>query len=115
MQQLCCFKCLAVPTGLSYRWQVSALKGANEGLAKVLTAELAPSIRVNCILCPAAPTTRVAAPFKKKQKKEVNARALPLKKIGKVEDMAEFFNSEKVSWITGQTLYANEEMSCLNR
>ena len=43
------FSTVAVQTGFSFHSQVSASKGAIEGLTKALAAEFAPKIRINCI------------------------------------------------------------------
>jgi NAD(P)-dependent dehydrogenase (short-subunit alcohol dehydrogenase family) len=43
------FSTVAVQKGFNYHTQISASKGAIEGLARSLAAELAPKVRVNCI------------------------------------------------------------------
>lgn len=110
------FSTVAVQTGLSYHSQVSASKGALEGLTKALAAELAPTIRVNCIAPSLTDTPLAASLLNNEQKREANALRHPLKRIGTVEDianMASFLLSEKASWITGQILHVDGGFSSL--
>jgi NAD(P)-dependent dehydrogenase (short-subunit alcohol dehydrogenase family) len=110
------FSTVAVQTGLPYHTQVSASKGALEGLTKALAAEFAPRIRVNAI-APSLTDTRLASSFlNTQQKKEANALRHPLKRIGSPEDianMAAFLLSEKASWITGQIIHVDGGMSSI--
>lgn len=108
------FSTVAVQTGLPYHSQVSASKGAIEGLTKALAAEYAPKIRVNCIAPSLIDTPLAATLLNSEQKKEANAQRHPLKRIGTAEDianMAEFLLSEKATWITGQILHVDGGMS----
>jgi len=110
------FSTLAVQTGLPYHSQVSASKGAIEGLTRALAAEYAPGIRVNCIAPSLTDTPLGAALLNSEQKKEANALRHPLKRIGTAEDianMAAFLLSEKASWITGQILHVDGGMSSI--
>lgn len=110
------FSTVAVQVGLPFHSQVSASKGAIEGLTKALAAEYAPSIRVNCI-APSLTDTPLAASFlNSDKKKEANALRNPLKKIGNPEDIANmisFLLSPKSSWITGQIMHVDGGMSTL--
>jgi NAD(P)-dependent dehydrogenase (short-subunit alcohol dehydrogenase family) len=82
------FSTVAVQAGFNFHSQVSASKGAIEGLTKALAAEFAPKIRVNCI-APSLTDTPLAAPLlNTEQKLEANAQRHPLKRIGKPEDLA---------------------------
>jgi NAD(P)-dependent dehydrogenase (short-subunit alcohol dehydrogenase family) len=110
------FSTVAVQTGLSFHSQVSASKGALEGLTKALAAELAPTIRVNCIAPSLTDTPLAASLLNNDQKREANAQRHPLKRIGTVEDianMASFLLSEKAGWITGQILHVDGGFSSL--
>ena len=110
------FSTVAVQTGLPFHSQVSASKGAIEGLTKALAAEYAPKIRVNCIAPSLTDTPLAASLLNTDQKKEANALRHPLKRIGTTDDivnMAEFLLSSKSSWITGQILHVDGGMSSL--
>jgi NAD(P)-dependent dehydrogenase (short-subunit alcohol dehydrogenase family) len=110
------FSTLAVQTGLPFHSQVSASKGAIEGLTKALAAEYAPKIRVNCIAPSLTDTPLAASLLNNDQKKEANALRHPLKRIGTTTDIAsivEFLVSPKASWITGQIFHVDGGMSSL--
>jgi len=110
------FSTVAVQTGLAYHSQVSASKGAIEGLTKALAAELAPIIRVNCIAPSLTDTPLAASLLNSEQKREANAQRHPLKRIGTAKDiaeLAEFLTSEKAGWITGQIIHVDGGFSSL--
>lgn len=108
------FSTVAVQSGLPFHSQVSASKGAIEGLTRALAAEFAPKVRVNCIAPSLTNTPLAAALLNTEQKVEANAQRHPMKRIGTPEDiahMAAFLLSEKASWITGQILHVDGGMS----
>jgi len=110
------FSTVAVQTGLPFHTQVSASKGAIEGLVKALAAEYAPTIRVNCIAPSLTNTPLAASLINNEQKREANAQRHPLKRIGTTADianMAEFLLSPKASWITGQVLHVDGGISAV--
>jgi NAD(P)-dependent dehydrogenase (short-subunit alcohol dehydrogenase family) len=110
------FSTVAVQTGFPFHTQVSASKGAIEGLTRALAAEFAPKIRVNCIAPSLTDTPLAAAMLNTDQKREANALRHPLKKTGtpgNIADMAEFLLSEKGSWISGQVFHVDGGMSSL--
>jgi NAD(P)-dependent dehydrogenase (short-subunit alcohol dehydrogenase family) len=108
------FSTVAVQVGLPFHTQVSASKGAIEGLTKALAAEWAPSIRVNCIAPSLTDTPLAASLLNTDEKKAANAQRHPLKKIGTTQNiahMATFLLSENASWITGQIMHVDGGMS----
>ena len=108
------FSTVAVKLGLPFHSQVSASKGAIEGLTKALSAEWAPSIRVNCIAPSLTDTPLAANLLNTDEKKAANALRHPLKKIGTASDianMAAFLLSENAAWITGQIIHVDGGMS----
>lgn len=110
------FSTVAVQQGFNFHSQVSASKGAIEGLTRALAAELAPNIRVNCIAPSLTETPLSAGLLNSDQKKEANAQRHPLKRIGSTEDiaaMAEFLLSEQSNWITGQIMHVDGGMSSI--
>ncbi|MBN2173806.1 MAG: SDR family oxidoreductase [Bacteroidales bacterium] len=110
------FSTVAVQSGFPFHTQVSASKGAIEGLTRALAAEYAPKIRVNCIAPSLTDTPLAASMLNTDQKREANALRHPLKKTGTPEniaDMAEFLLSGKGSWITGQIFHVDGGMSSL--
>lgn len=110
------YSTVAVQSGLPFHSQVSASKGAIEGLTRALAAEYAPKIRVNCI-APSLTDTPLAAPLlNTDQKKEASAQRHALRRVGTPDDianMAAFLLSEQASWITGQVLHVDGGMSSL--
>jgi len=110
------FSTVAVQTGFPFHTQVSASKGAIEGLTRALAAEYAPKIPVNSIALSLTQTPLAAAMLKTDQKREANALRHPLKKTGtpgNIADMAEFLLSEKGGWISGQIFHVDGGMSSL--
>ena len=110
------FSTVAAQKGFRFHSQVSASKGAVEGLTKALAAEYAPKIRVNCI-APSLTDTGLASPLLNTDaKREANADRHPLKRIGEPDDiakMAAFMLSEESAWITGQVLHVDGGMSSI--
>lgn len=110
------FSTVAVQTGFPFHTQVSASKGAIEGLTRALAAEFAPKIRVNCVAPSLTDTPLASSMLNTDQKREANALRHPLKKTGTPEniaDMAEFLLSEKAGWISGQIFHVDGGMSSL--
>ena len=110
------FSTVAVQSGFPFHAQVSASKGAVEGLTRALAAEWAPTIRVNSIAPSLTDTPLSARMLSSEDKKEANAKRHPMKRIGKPEDMAsmaEFLLSDKSDWISGQVFTVDGGISNL--
>lgn len=112
------FSTIAVQNGFPYHSQVSASKGAIEGLTKALAAEFSPKIRVNCIAPSLTDTPLAANLMSTDDKKEANAAKNPMKRNGEVTDianMAEFLLSDKANWITGQVMHVDGGYSTIKK
>jgi NAD(P)-dependent dehydrogenase (short-subunit alcohol dehydrogenase family) len=110
------FSSIAASQGLNFHTQVSVSKAALEGLTKSLAAELAPTIRVNCIAPSLTDTPLAQNLLNSDQKKEANGLRHPMKRVGTVADMADyaaFLLSEKASWVTGQIIGIDGGLSTL--
>ena len=110
------FSTIAVQSGFSFHSQISASKGAIEGLTRALAAEYAPKVRVNCIAPSLTDSPLAASLLNTDQKREANAMRHPLKRIGRAEDiahMAAFLLSEKADWVTGQIMHVDGGLSSL--
>ena len=99
---------VAAKTGLPYHASISAAKGAVEGLALSLAAELASQqIRVNVVAPSLTETPMAKNLLSSPEKREASAKRHPLAKYGQPEDISHaiaFLLSEDSSWITGQAL-----------
>lgn len=110
------FSTVAVSVGMPFHAQVSATKGAVEGLSKALAAELAPTIRVNCVAPSLTDTPLAAALLSSPEKREAGGQRHPLKRIGSAEELAAaacFLLSPEASWMTGQVLHVDGGISTL--
>lgn len=110
------YSTVAVQTGFTFHSIVSASKGAIEGLTKALSAELAPTIRVNCIAPSITQTNLAGSILNTDDKIAANAQRHPLKKIGQPKDIAAatcFLLSEASAWTTGQILHIDGGMSSI--
>jgi 3-oxoacyl-[acyl-carrier protein] reductase len=107
---------VAVSTGLPFHSSISMAKGAIEGLTKALAAELAPSIRVNCV-APSLVNTPLGDKFvNTPEKLEAMQKRNPLRKVGEALDVANaivFLLGNESAWISGQTLAVDGGMSNL--
>ena len=115
-QSLLFFSTVAVGQGMPFHSSVSVAKAGIEGLTKSLAAELAPSIRVNCI-APTITRTNMAQRILRNEKIEENiANKHPLKKVCEakdISDMADFLISHNAKNITGQIMHVDGGMSTL--
>lgn len=82
------FSTVAVNCGMPFHASVASAKGAVEGLARALAAELAPRIRVN-VLAPTLTATPLAGRLlSSPEKRAAAAERHPLKRIAEPEDLA---------------------------
>ncbi|MBC7801896.1 MAG: SDR family oxidoreductase, partial [Gemmatimonadaceae bacterium] len=99
------FSTIAVRSGFTNHAVISAAKGAVEGLTTALAAELAPTIRVNCI-APSLTNSGIAAPILGNEAMAKAIAALhPIPRLGEGDDagaLAAFLLSADAGWITGQ-------------
>jgi len=110
------FSTVAVQTGMGFHSLVASSKGAIEGLTKALAAELAPSIRVNCIAPSLTDTPLASSLLSSDEKKAASAQRHPLKTVGTPNQLAataKFLLTEDSSWITGQILHADGGMGSI--
>lgn len=110
------FSTVAVQTGMGFHSLVASSKGAIEGLTKALAAELAPSIRVNCIAPSLTDTPLASSLLSSDEKKAASAQRHPLKSVGTPDQLAataKFLLTEDSSWITGQILHADGGMGSI--
>ncbi len=110
------FSTVAMQSGFNFHSQVSASKGAIEGLTRALAAEFAPTVRFNAI-APALTDTPLAAKFLDNDaKREAMGSKYPLKRLGTAQDMANaalFLLSEQSSWMTGEILHVDGGMTAI--
>jgi NAD(P)-dependent dehydrogenase (short-subunit alcohol dehydrogenase family) len=110
------FGTVAVVQGMPFHSSIAVAKAGVQALSRTLAAELAPSIRVNCI-APSITDTSLAASILRNEKSRENiAERHPLKSIMNPEDiasMASYLISEKAKNITGQVIGIDGGMSTL--
>lgn len=108
------FSTVAVAQGMPMHASVAASKGAVEGIAKTLAAELAPGVRVNCIAPALTNTPLTERFFADEAKAAALGEKYPLGRTGTPADIASlacFLLGAESSWITGQVLGVDGGMS----
>jgi len=111
------FSSVAAQKGFMNHTIIASAKAAIEGLTVTLAAELAPSIRVNCI-APSLTDSKISQPMLKSEVVlEALAKAHPLKRLGEGNDsaaLAKFLLSDDSSWMTGQIIGVDGGRSSLS-
>lgn len=110
------FSSVAVAQGMPFHASISAAKGAVEGLALSLAAELAPKIRVNVIAPSLTDTPLAGTLLNSEAKREVSAKRHPLQQVGDPEDTAKlvaFLLSDAAKFMTGQVLRPDGGLSSI--
>ena len=101
------FSTVAVAQGFASHASVGMAKGAVEGLARSLAAELAPKVRVN-VVAPSLTRTPLARALTANEGMASGIAAMhALQRLGEAEDVAAaaaFLVSSESAWITGQVL-----------
>ena len=108
------FSTVAVRRGMAFHASIAAAKGAVEGMARSLAAELSPEVRVNCI-ARSLTETPLSKPLMRGR--DALEQRHPLKRLGKPDDiaaMAAFLLNEESSWITGQVIGVDGGLSTLS-
>lgn len=99
---------VAARTGMPYHASIAAAKGAVEGMALTLAAELAfQKIRVNVVAPSLTDTPLAQHLLSSPEKREASAKRHPLGKIGQPDDIGRlilFLLSDNSSWMTGQVI-----------
>ena len=101
------FSTVAVAQGMPFHASIAAAKGAVEGLARSLAAELAPTIRVNVIAPSLTDTPLAAGLLNSDTKREAAAKRHPLQRVGAAPEVAAlvaFLLSDASKSISGQIL-----------
>lgn len=110
------FSTVAVGRGMPFHAGVAMAKGAVEGLARALAAELAPTVRVNCIAPSLTRTPLAAKLLGSPEREQASADRHPLKRVGEVEDiaaMALFLSGPQAAWVTGQVIGVDGGLSAI--
>lgn len=110
------FSTVAVKQGMPFHSSVAAAKAAVEGITKSLAAELAPTIRVNCIAPTITQTSLAANLLRNEAAIERMEQRHPLKKIlqaDEVAGLASYLMSEQARGITGQIFGIDGGLSTL--
>ncbi|KQT19640.1 short-chain dehydrogenase [Methylobacterium sp. Leaf399] len=110
------FSTVAVSQGFTAHASVAMAKGAVEGLALSLAAELAPQVRIN-VVAPSLTRTPLATAITANETLASGIAAMhALQRLGTPEDvgaLAAFLVSEEAGWITGQVIGADGGRSTL--
>ncbi len=110
------FSTVAVQRGMAFHTSVASAKGALEGLTRSLAAELAPTVRVNCIAPSLTRTSLAEKLLSSPERERASADRHALKRVGEPVDiaaMAAFLLSDEAHWITGQIIGVDGGLSAI--
>lgn len=110
------FSTVACAQGMPFHASIAAAKGALEGMAVSLAAELAPKIRVNVIAPSLTDTPLASSLLNSDAKREAAAKRHPLQQVGNPDDvaaLAAFLLSDASRFITGQILRPDGGLSSI--
>jgi NAD(P)-dependent dehydrogenase (short-subunit alcohol dehydrogenase family) len=112
------FSTVAVSTGMPMHASVAAAKGAVEGFARSLAAELAPTVRVNVVAPSLTDTPLASGLLRSERQREAAGARHPLGRVGKPSDIAaaaRFLLSRESAWVTGQVISVDGGLGTLRR
>lgn len=107
---------VAGSVGLPFHASIAMAKGGIESFTRALAAELAPSIRVNCVAPSLTNTPLGEKLLNTPEKMELMKKRNPLQKVGSPEEVGNvisFLLSEESAWISGQILAVDGGMNSL--
>jgi NAD(P)-dependent dehydrogenase (short-subunit alcohol dehydrogenase family) len=110
------FSTVAVVQGMPFHASISAAKGAVEGLARSLAAELAPKIRVNVIAPSLTDTPLASSLLNTDAKREASAKRHPLQLVGDPDHTSKlvaYLLSGDSAFLTGQTIRPDGGLSAV--
>jgi NAD(P)-dependent dehydrogenase (short-subunit alcohol dehydrogenase family) len=110
------FSTVAVGTGMPFHSSVAASKGAVEGMVRAMSAELAPTIRVNAIAPSLTDTPLAENLLSNDKKREMSIDRHPLKRISTADEVASLtqwlLGDDSLS-MTGQIIKLDGGMSAI--
>ncbi|MFM8233732.1 MAG: SDR family NAD(P)-dependent oxidoreductase [Holophagaceae bacterium] len=112
------FSSIAATRGFTNHSSIGTAKASVEGMARSLSAELAPAVRIN-VIAPSLTNTPLAHPLTQNPKiADAIALLHPIPKLGDPQDMAalaEFLLSERSGWISGQVIHVDGGRSSIEK